>query len=88
MKKLGFNKEYMGAREKAFLPDTIAKSWVKTGICLLNPNIFTDADFTPSASTLRHAHLPRSYPAGHDTDDSDFESGSDSNSDYTLSTCY
>jgi hypothetical protein len=48
------------------------------GICPLNPNIFTDTNFAPSTSTLRHAYLPGSYLAGHDSKDSEFGSGSDS----------
>jgi hypothetical protein len=83
IKKLegGFVKEYMVACKKASLPNIITKSWVKTGICTLNPDIFMDADFAPSASMSRHAHLPRSYPAGHDSNNSNFESGSDSDPD-------
>lgn len=79
--KVDFVKEYMAAREKAFLPETIEKAWKKSGIYQHNPNIFTDADFAPSTSTSRHAHVPGSYPTGHDSDDSDFESGLDIPSD-------
>jgi hypothetical protein len=67
----------MGAREKAFLLETVLKAWKKSGIYPLNPNIFTDANFTPSALTSRHAHVLGSYPTGHDSDNSDFKSGSD-----------
>jgi hypothetical protein len=77
IRKVDFVKEYMEARRHAFLPDTIKKAWERSGICPLNPNIFTDADFAPSASTSRHAHLPGSYPTGHDSDDSDFQTGSE-----------
>jgi hypothetical protein len=48
----------MAMREKAFLPETISKAWKKSGIYPLNPDIFTNADFAPSASSSRHAHLP------------------------------
>ena len=77
IRKVDFVKEYMEARKHAFSPDTIRKAWERCGICPLNPNIFTDADFSPSASTSRHAHLPGSYPTGHDSDDSDFQTGSE-----------
>jgi len=72
-----FVKEYMAARELAFLPSTIAKAWEKCGIYPLNLNIFTDANFAPSASTSRHAHLLGSYPINHDSDNSNFETDSD-----------
>lgn len=73
--KVDFVKEYMVAREKAFLPETIRKVWQKSGICPLNPGIFADVNFSPSASTSRHAQLPGNYPAGHDSDDPNFETG-------------
>lgn len=78
IQKINFVREYMVAREKAFKPETIKKAWAKCGICPLNPNIFTEADFAPSTSSSRHARLPGTYPAGHDSDDSDFETGSES----------
>ena len=82
IRKVDFVKEYMAVRDEAFLPETITKAWKKSlGIYLLNPNIFTDADFAPSASTSRHARVPGSYPAGHNSDDPDFLSGSDESSE-------
>jgi hypothetical protein len=55
--KADFIKEYMAARDLAFIPSTITKAWEKCGIHPHNPNIFTDADFAPSASTLKVATL-------------------------------
>jgi len=81
IRKVDFVKEYMAVWDEAFLPETITKAWKKSGIYPLNPNIFTDADFSPSASTSRHACVPGSYPAGHDSDDPDFLSGSDESSE-------
>ena len=49
----------MATQKMAFVPDTIKKSWEKSGILPFNPNIFTDVDFACSAFTSRHAHLPR-----------------------------
>jgi hypothetical protein len=60
---MSFIKEYIVARGKAFLLETIKKAWVKCGIYPLNPNIFTDNDFTPSTSTSTGSPLPASYPA-------------------------
>ena len=37
------------AFELAFTPRNILPGFRSTGICLLNPNTFTDNDFTPSA---------------------------------------
>lgn len=75
--KVDFVKEYMVARAKAFLPKTIKKAWAKSSICPLNPDIFIDTDFSPSVSTSRHASLSGSYLARHDSDDLDFETGSE-----------
>jgi hypothetical protein len=74
--KVDFIREYMEARRHAFLPNTIKKAWEWCGICPLNPNIYTDANFAPSVSTSRHAHLLGSYPTDYDSDDSDFQTGS------------
>jgi len=53
---------YMDVRQKAFKKETIFAAWRKAGIRLLNPNIFTDADFAPSHTTSTHLHTPSSYP--------------------------
>ena len=45
-----------------------SKSMAKRGICPLKPDIFTDADFAPSASTSMLGHFPASYH-----DDTDLE---------------
>ena len=81
-----FVKEYMHACTDAFKPDTIKKAFKNSGICPLNPNIFTDADYAPSIPSLIHAHAPPSYPTMptslmpriHATDDN---SDNDSNPD-------
>ena len=57
-----FVNEYMAARILAFKPDTITSAFARCGICPLNPNIFTDADFAPSASYSTHRYVPSSYP--------------------------
>lgn len=77
-------KEYMAAREQAFIPDTILKAWEKSSIHPHNPNIFTDTNFAPSASTSSHALMPANYPSScplrYDSNNSDFEEGSDDES--------
>lgn len=37
-------------------------AWRKSGICPLNPNIFTAADFAPSYTTPTMFHTPSTYP--------------------------
>ena len=71
IRKVDFIKEYMVARELAFLPETIQKAWQKCGICPLKPDIFADADFAPSASTSTRGHFPASYPASNDDTNTD-----------------
>ena len=66
IRKVDFIREYMVAREQAFLPGTIQKAWQKCGICPLKPDFFSDADFAPSASTSTCCHLPSSYPFSND----------------------
>ena len=56
--KVDFVKEYMVARNLAFVPDTITKAWKKAGDCPLNPDIFTPADFAPSTTFSTHGHVP------------------------------
>src|SRR5882762_4368620 len=69
IRKVDFIREYMVAREQAFLPRTIQKAWQKCGICPLKPDIFTDADFMPSTSMSTCGHLPTSYPISDDNTD-------------------
>ena len=57
-----FVNEYMTARGLAFKPDTITSAFSRCGICPLNPNIFTNADFAPSASYSTRRYVPSSYP--------------------------
>jgi hypothetical protein len=68
-----FIKEYMAARKLAFLPETIMKAWARCGICPLNPKIFSDADFAPSASTSTKGHVLTSYPAKFYGEESDLD---------------
>lgn len=57
-----FIKEYMHAHSTAFKPKTIKNAFRRSSICLLNPDIFTEADYGPSAPASIMAHLPASYP--------------------------
>ena len=45
----------------AFIDEIILKAWERAGICPLNPQIFTDADFAPRLSASVKSYL-------HDTD--------------------
>ncbi|KIK50955.1 hypothetical protein GYMLUDRAFT_182066 [Collybiopsis luxurians FD-317 M1] len=55
-------KEYWAARAKAFQESMILQAWHKSGICPLNPGIFTDADFAPSIMSSTKVQLPKSFP--------------------------
>lgn len=55
-------KEYMAARASAFKGSTILAAWRKSGICPLNPDIFTDADYAPSITTSTQIQLLKSFP--------------------------
>lgn len=57
-----FINQYMAAWAQAFTEDTIIKAWKNSGICPLNPHIFTDKDFAPSMATSTEAHVPPSFP--------------------------
>ncbi|KAG2049014.1 hypothetical protein BDR06DRAFT_1012531 [Suillus hirtellus] len=52
----------MAAQAQAFTEDMITKAWKNSGICPLNPHIFTDKDFAPSMATSTEAHVPPSFP--------------------------
>jgi hypothetical protein len=62
IRKVDFIKEYMVA-QLAFLPETITKAWARCVICPLNPKIFSNTNFAPSASTSPKGHVLTSYPA-------------------------
>jgi hypothetical protein len=70
--QVDFIKEYMVAQNLAFSPETIMKAWAKCGICPFKPDIFTNADFAPSASTSTQGHFLVSYPFDK-ADDDDLE---------------
>ncbi|KIL61811.1 hypothetical protein M378DRAFT_82050, partial [Amanita muscaria Koide BX008] len=55
-------REYMKARESAFKEETIIHAWKKTGMCPLNPGIFTEEDYAPSYATSTSAHVPATFP--------------------------
>ncbi|KAJ3981947.1 hypothetical protein F5890DRAFT_1476563 [Lentinula detonsa] len=55
-------KEYMAARASAFKGSTILAAWQKSGICPLNPGIFTEADYAPSVTSSTQIQLPKSFP--------------------------
>ncbi|KAM6490911.1 hypothetical protein JOM56_013615 [Amanita muscaria] len=55
-------REYMKARESAFKAETIIHAWKKTGMCPLNPGIFTEEDYAPSYATSTSAHVPATFP--------------------------
>lgn len=55
-------KEYLDVRRGCFDKETIRKAFRKCGIHPLDPNIFTDVDFSPSENTSTVGHAPSSYP--------------------------
>jgi hypothetical protein len=79
IRKVDFVKEYMAARELVLLLETIMKAWARCGICPLNPNIFTDAEFAPSTSTSTKGHFPASYLAEFYGEESDLEADNEEN---------
>ncbi len=56
-------KEYFEAQKKAFKETTILKVWKNAGLHLINPNIFTAADFTPSHGSSIKCHAPSTFPS-------------------------
>ncbi|KAJ3715225.1 hypothetical protein DFJ43DRAFT_1160523 [Lentinula guzmanii] len=55
-------KEYVAVRTTAFKESTILAAWRKSGICPLNPEIFTEADYAPSITSSTQIQLPKSFP--------------------------
>ena len=70
-----FIMEYMYARELSFLPETIQSAFKRCGINPFDPNIFTDADFLPSAAYSTQRYVPSSYPADFYGEDPELEGG-------------
>jgi hypothetical protein len=84
IRKVDFIKEYMAARKLAFLPETVMKAWAGCGICPLNPKIFSDADFAPSASTSTKGHMLTSYSAEFYGEESDLDRDENEDEDREL----
>jgi hypothetical protein len=78
-----FVKHYMEVRQKTFKESTIINAFRKSGCWPINPDVFTDEDYSPSITTSTSlTHIHTSYPkmATQHKDDSDPESSdSDSN---------
>ena len=55
-------KEYFVVRRKAFKSTTIQQAWRKSGLCPINPDVFTPSDFAPSHSSSTVSHAPLSFP--------------------------
>ncbi|KAF6763326.1 hypothetical protein DFP72DRAFT_956785, partial [Ephemerocybe angulata] len=72
----------MEAHRESFKVETIRKAFKNSGIHPVNPDIFTDEDYAPSAPTSIYARFPPSFPVpdvcpycdGLQEDDSDDES--------------
>ena len=59
-------KEYMIARTKSVTTQVIVSAWRRSGICLLNAEVFTEEDFAPSYSSSTSPPLPVSFPGLND----------------------
>ena len=55
-------REYFVARKKAFTKQNISQAWRKSGLCPLNPDLFTGSDFAPSHRSSTNCHTPQSFP--------------------------
>jgi hypothetical protein len=55
--------EYFVARRKVFKSMNILKAWKNSGLCPLNPDMFTALDFTPSHSSSTQCHAPSYFPS-------------------------
>jgi hypothetical protein len=55
-------KEYMAARTKSVTEGLIISAWRRSGIRPLNPDVFTEEDFTPSYASSTKPPLPVSFP--------------------------
>ena len=63
MQKRHVVREYMQAREKSFMENTILQAWKKCGIRELEGiKVFTEADFAPSLNTSTRGAVPDSFP--------------------------
>jgi DDE superfamily endonuclease len=82
-----FVKHYMEVRQKTFKKTTIINAFRKSGCWPVNPDVFTDLDYSPSvAASTTSTHVPSSYPrtaTQHEevSSDSDSDSSSKSSSD-------
>jgi hypothetical protein len=75
--KANFIEVYTNAHKSAFQEDTIISAFKSSGICPLNPNVFTSADFAPSYSTSTQSQLPDGYPTVIRYEDNKFHDGWD-----------
>jgi DDE superfamily endonuclease len=58
-----FVKHYMEVRQKTFRKSTIISAFRKSGCWPVNPEVFTDVDYSPSIVTsTTSTHVPSSYP--------------------------
>ena len=71
---------YLKVRDKYMHPELIQNAFCKTGLYLINLNIFTAQDYVPSQVSSTIAHIPPSYPF--DIPSSDPAISSNINSDY------
>jgi hypothetical protein len=56
-------KKYFAARRKAFKSENIFQAWKKSGLRLLNADLFTASDFAPSHSSSTVCQAPWSFPS-------------------------
>lgn len=74
-------KAYMIARQAGMCPEIITKAWKKSGLNPINPDLFTDDDYSPSKSSSTCPQHPRNPFAessdSSSSEDNDNDSGSD-----------
>ena len=87
IRKVDFVKEYMVARNLAFVPDTITKAWKKAGDLSLEPRYLYACRFCTQYHLFDTWPCPSSYPCqpSESDDDSTSDEGPDTDGDGTCS---